>query len=357
MSNLDRLRSKMAESSIPALLVSETANVKWLTGFTGSFGYAIVTPDKARFITDSRYAIQSGEQVVNMPTSWFQSPVTIDDFLAIQVKDMGLTHLAFESANVTYATYEAWKSTFAGVVLSGAPDLIGTLRMVKSPEEIANIREACAVTDACFAHVQRMIQPGVSEWDICLDIEFFIRRSGWELGFDPIVVSGIRSARPHGKATEKKLEVGDFVTMDFGAKVRGYSSDITRTVVVGEATDRHREVYAQVLRAQLAAIAAMRPGVSAAAVDKVARDVLHESDLAQYFGHGLGHGLGSVVHDTGRMNSTSKDVLEVGQVWTVEPGVYIPGFGGVRIEDDVVVTSDGVEVLNKAPKQLIVLPA
>ncbi len=356
MSNLNRLRAKMAEAGIPALLVSNIANVKWLTGFTGSFGYAIVTPDQARFITDSRYAIQSGEQVKDMPTSWFQSPVVVDEFLAAQVKDMGLSNISFEGSQVAYSTYESWKSQFPGVLLTGAPDIIGNLRMVKSPEEIAKIREACGITDSCFAHVQRMIQPGVSEWDICMDIEFFIRRSGQELAFEPVVVSGIRSARPHGKATEKKLEVGDFVTMDFGAKVGGYCADITRTVVVGEATDRHRQVYAQVLRAQLESMALMKPGVAASTVDAKARAVLGELDLAQYFGHGLGHGLGSVVHDTGRMNATSKDVLEVGQVWTVEPGVYIPGFGGVRIEDDVVITPDGLEVLTKSPKELLVLP-
>ncbi len=356
MSNLDRLRAKLAHLQISALLVSDIANVKWLTGFTGSAGVALITQDQARFITDSRYAIQAPEQVREMPTHWFQSPVTVEEFLAQQISEMGINQLWFESGSVTYATYEKWRDRFAGVELKGAPEIASLLRMVKTPDEIDRIRRACGVADACFDHVIRLIQPGVSELDINLDIEFFIRRQGLELAFPPIVVSGENSARPHGRASEKKLERGDFVTMDFGAKVDGYCSDITRTVVVGKSTDRHHEVYNQVLKAQLAALEAMRPGARAADVDALARKVFDEIGMAKYFGHGLGHGLGSEVHDTGRMSATSNDVLEVGQVWTVEPGLYIPEFGGVRIEDDVVVTESGVEILTKSPKELLSLP-
>lgn len=356
MSNLQNLRSKMVEDGIAALLVTDIANVKWLTGFTGTSGCAIVTADAARFVTDSRYTLQAEEQVREMPTFWFQSPVTLDEFIAQNLAEMGIAKLWFESSTVTYATYEAWRTRFGGIELVGAPDIASRLRMVKSEEEVDRIRRACGVADACFAHVRRMIQPGVSEWDVNLDIEFYIRRSGCELAFDPIVVSGERSARPHGKASEKKLAIGDFVTMDFGARVEGYCSDITRTVVVGQASDRHREIYDLVLRAQLASLEMMRPGVLAADVDRRAREIFDEKGLSKHFGHGLGHGLGSVVHDTGRMSPSSTDVLEVGQVWTVEPGLYIPGFGGVRIEDDVVVTTGGIEILTHSPKDLLVLP-
>jgi Xaa-Pro aminopeptidase len=220
------------------------------------------------------------------------------------------------------------------------------------------MRAACALADACYTHVLRMIQTGVTEYDVALDIEFYFRRSGAELAFSPIVVSGERSARPHGVPSEKKLEKGDFVTMDFGAKLDGYCSDLTRTVVVGEASDRHKEVYEAVLAAQLAAIEGIRPGMQTKDVDAIARDILAEKGLAEYFGHGLGHGLGSVVHDVGRMGPTATDVVEVGQVWTMEPGVYIPGFGGVRIEDDVMCTKSGPEVLSQeVPKERIALEA
>jgi Xaa-Pro aminopeptidase len=355
--NLDKLRKGMHDAGVPALIVTDIPNIKWLTGFTGTYGLVLLTETEGRFLTDSRYALQAADQVKDLKIEWFQSPVTGDEFLAKSISDMGLSKVAFESAYVTYSTFEKWRTRLEGVELFGAPDLFAPLRMVKDAQEISLVREACGLADACFDHVKRLIQPGVSEWDINLEIEFYFRKAGHGLAFEPIVVSGERSARPHGKASEKKLEVGDFVTMDFGANVKGYCSDITRTVVVGRASDRHREVYNQVLKAEVECIKAMKPGVRAAEVDALARMILDEKGFAQYFGHGLGHGLGSVVHDFGRMNSSSQDVLEVGQVWTVEPGVYIPGFGGVRIEDDVVVTESGVEVLTKSPKDLLILPA
>ncbi len=356
MSPLERLRNSMSGASTPALLVSHIGNVQWLTGFTGSFGYVVLTPDKAVFITDSRYAIQAAEQVKGYELCTFGSPKSFRDALSETATSLGLSQLAFESAHVTYATYEEWSGSLPGLKLTPSKDLIASLRMVKSADEVASIEKACRLADATFEHMRRLIQPGISEYDLNLDLEFFIRRNGSPLAFDPIVVSGPNSARPHGKAGERKLQKGDFVTMDFGAKVDGYCSDLTRTVVVGEASERHREIYNLVLRAEVECIAMMKPGVAAKDVDALARQIFAEKGLDGYFGHGLGHGLGRDVHDTGRMNASSTDVLEVGQVWTVEPGIYIPDFGGVRIEDDVVIEADGARVLTHAPKELLVLP-
>lgn len=354
--NLERLREAMARKGVQALLVSDPTNIGWLTGFTGSFARVLVTQGDARFITDSRYTIQAREEVPSLPLSSFASPTNGDAFVGEQAREMGLSQIAFESANTTYAAYEKLREKMPGVELTPAPDVFGELRMVKSPDEVAKIRKACAIADACFGHLTRLIQPGLTEYDLQLELEFYLRRAGAGIAFEPIVVSGERSARPHGKASEKPLAVGDFVTMDFGAQVDGYNSDLTRTVVVGEATERHREVYGQVLLAEMAALDFMKPGVRAADVDALARRILDEKGLAQYFGHGLGHGLGRVVHDGGRLGASSEDVLAPGQVWTVEPGVYIPGFGGVRIEDDVVVTDDGIEILTSSPKELLTLP-
>ena len=355
--NLDRLRDAMIRKGVEALLVADATNVGWLTGFTGSYARVLVTGEDARFITDSRYAIQAGEQVPSLPLESFASPTNGDAFVGERARDMGISRLAFEAATTTYAAYEEMARKMPNVALTPAPDLFGELRMVKSEDEVAAIRKACAIADACFGHLCRLIQPGMTEYDLQLELEFYLRRAGAGIAFEPIVVSGERSARPHGKASEKPLANGDFVTMDFGANVEGYNSDLTRTIVVGEATDRHREVYGQVLLAEMAALDSMRPGVKARDVDALARRILDEKGLAEYFGHGLGHGLGRVVHDGGRMNATSEDVLAPGQVWTVEPGVYIPGFGGVRIEDDVVVTETGIEILTSSPKELLVLPA
>ncbi len=353
--NLDRLRAAMASKEVAALLVSDATNVGWLTGFTGSFAYVVVKPDDVLFITDSRYTIQAQEEVPGIRVVSFASPTDGLTFAGEQIKGLGLGTIAFEAATTTYAQFEKMKEKM-GVEPTPAPDLFGELRMVKSADEVATIRKACALADACFGHLTRLIQPGLTEYDLQLELEFYLRRAGAGLAFEPIVVSGERSARPHGKASDKALMVGDFVTMDFGAQVDGYNSDLTRTVVIGEATHRHHEVYGQVLRAQMACLDAMKPGVKAVDVDALARHVLDEKGFARYFGHGLGHGLGRLVHDGGRMSATSEDVLAPGQVWTVEPGVYIPEFGGVRIEDDVVVTEDGVEVLTHSPKEMLVLP-
>lgn len=357
MEVLTKLREAMAREGVEAMLVTDYTNVGWLTGFTGTFGRVIVTPTDSLFITDSRYTIQAAEEVADIPVVTFASPVNGDDFTAKELHTLGVTRVGFEAATNTYSTWEDWTKKFAGIELVPVRDILSELRMIKSPSEIEKIRKACGIADAAFDHIRRIIQPGVSEMDILLDLEFFIRRQGAEVAFPSIVVSGERSARPHGKPSEKKLEVGDFVTMDFGARVQGYNSDITRTVVVGKASDRHREVYETVLEAQMEALHAIRPGHLARDVDKLAREILDTRDLAKYFGHGLGHGLGRVVHDGGRLSPTSEDVIQPGQIWTVEPGVYIPGFGGVRIEDDVLVTETGIEILTHSTKELLVLPA
>jgi Xaa-Pro aminopeptidase len=351
MSNIEKLRRAMESKDIPAMLVSQIDNVQWATGFTGSNGFLLLTPSDQRFVTDSRYTLQAKEQVPGMRVEIYNSGMNSNEFIAKQAVDMGVAKVGFEADAVTYAEHRKLMEKFNGVQLLPVENLFPDLRAVKTSEEIEKIRAACKLADACFDHVKRMIQAGVSEYDIGLDIEFYFRRNGAEIAFEPIVVSGERSARPHGRASEKKLERGDFLTLDFGAKLDGYCSDITRTVVIGEPTDRHREVYGAVLKSQLAALDAMKPGVKAAEVDRISREAM--GDLAEYFGHGLGHGLGRLVHDAGRMNASSETVLAEGQVWTVEPGAYIPGFGGVRIEDDVVVTGDGIEILTHSPKELL----
>lgn len=352
--NLTRLTAALAQGDVPALLVSDNVNVGWLTGFTGSFGAAVVTPNGGVFVTDSRYTIQAGQEVKGLEVRSFSNPTKFTDVLAQVARDLGVSRLAFEPS-VTYSTWNDWKAALPDVEWVPNGELIKPLRMVKSAEEVARIREACRLADACVGHAQRMLQPGVAEYDIGLDIEFFFRRNGAEVGFSPIVASGPNSARPHARPTDRKLEVGDFVTLDLGARLDGYCSDITRTFVIGKASDRHREVYEQVLKAEQSSVAALKPGVPCKDVDALARTILDEKGLAKHFGHGLGHGLGRAVHDLGSLSPSSPDTVTAGQVWTVEPGVYIEGFGGVRIEDDVHVTPDGPETLTASPRELIEL--
>jgi Xaa-Pro aminopeptidase len=355
MSNLARLQQALGEAGLPAMLVTDLANVAWLTGFTGTYGVAIVTATQARFVTDSRYTIQAGEEVKGFEIATFGSPTDGSEFLGAQLADLKVSEIGFEASSVTYETYEKWGKAFGSVRLVPATKILPPLRMIKSADEIAKVRQACEVADKTFEHLQRLVRPGVSELELELELEFFIRRQGFGIAFPPIVVSGARSARPHGHASEKLLEAGDLVTFDFGARVGGYNSDLTRTVGVVELAEKPRAMYAAVLEAQLAALDAIKPGARAADVDRLAREVLAKHGLAQYFGHGLGHGLGSAVHDYGRMNATSEDVFEPGQIWTVEPGVYVEGVGGVRIEDDVLVTDSGIEVFNRTPKELLIL--
>jgi len=356
MSALARLQEKIALAGSPPLLVSSMPNVRWLTGFSGSFGAALASADKGIFITDSRYAIQAAEEVQGFEIRTFGNPRTLKDLIAEAIGDQGWDTVAFEADTVTVQTHLDWTNAFQGVSLEPAKNLLAPLRMIKTPDEVARIERACALADAAFEYMRPRIQPGIAEYDLNLELEFYLRRQGAALAFDPIVVSGPNSARPHGKASERKLEPGDFVTMDFGARIDGFCSDLTRTVLVGPGEQRHRDLYAYVLEAELACLEAMKPGVPAKEVDGLARSIFAKYDMASYFGHGLGHGLGREVHDVGRMGPTSEDVLEPGQVWTVEPGLYVEGFGGVRIEDDVVVTEDGIRILTHSPKELILVP-
>lgn len=353
---VERVLKAMEADGLDAMLFTSSDTVQWMTGFTGSSAQVLLAGGRGEFITDSRYTIQAHEQVRDLPTVT-QTPGSAQaDFIAERIKNFGISRLGFEASAVNYATFQDWQEKFAGVELVPVKNLIGPLRSVKMPEEVEAIRRACKLADKCIEYIHRHIQAGVSEYEIGLEIEFFYRRNGAEIGFEPIVASGERSARPHGRPSEKKIERGDFVTIDCGAKLDGYCSDITRTFVVGEASGRHREVYEAVLEAEVAAIEAIKPGLSGKEVDQVARDILAKYDLAQYFGHGLGHGLGRLVHDAGSLSPRSDTILEPGMVLTIEPGVYIEGFGGVRIEDDIVVTEHGCEVLTSYPKELAILP-
>lgn len=356
MTNLQKLQQALREREIAAVLLSNIANVQWVSGFSGSSAWVLATPADAVFLTDSRYTVQAKTEVKDMPSDSYASPVLSAQFLARHIEGRGIRQLGFESDSVTVSTLKEWEAAFQGVQLTPVAELVGPLRMVKSAEEIEGIRKACALADQCFDNVRRILRPGVSELEVAIEIEFFFRKRGATAAFPVIAASGENSAKPHGTATEKVIEEGDFLTLDFGACLNGFNSDITRTVVIGEPSTRQREVYGQVLQAQLASLEAMKPGIPAKEVDAVARRVLAEADLAGYFGHGLGHGLGMLVHDFGRLAPTSEHVLAPGQVWTVEPGVYIEGFGGVRIEDDVVVTESGIETLTHSPKDLLTFP-
>lgn len=343
----------MEQEGLEALLIDSAENRYYLTAFTGTAGRVLFTGKGAYFITDFRYVEQAKEQtegyeIVEISSNFEQG---LNELLQ---KD-GVKMLGFESRAISHEQFLRYVEVLE-VELQRTTDLIEGLRVIKEQEEIEKIRKAVEITDAAFAHILDFIKPGVTEREIALELEFYQKRMGGEKNaFDFIVASGQRSSLPHGVATDKVIEKGDFVTMDFGVFYQGYCSDLTRTVVVGEPTEEQKKIYDLVLKAQLAVIERIKPGMTCQEVDEIARGIIGEAGYRENFGHGLGHGIGLEVHEGPRLSFASEEILKPGMVVTNEPGIYIPQWGGVRIEDDLLITAEGCEVLNKAVKELIIL--
>ena len=353
MAYVEKLRERMEEASVDALMVGDPLNWRFLSGFTGDAGTLLITASERMVFTDSRYT----EQAKTEAPDWTVVKTLVErDVLKEVVADLGVKAIAFEKDYLTYAAWERLRDRFAGLDLLGVSGWIEELRAVKSKEEIERIQEAQKVTDKAFEWLLPSIKEGVREIDLALKLEFKMRRLGSEgVAFPFIVVSGERSSLPHGAPSEKELTKGDFVTLDFGARCGGYCSDMTRTLVVGPASDRHRKMYDAVLKAQVTALETVKPGILAKTVDLAGRKVLEDAGYGEYFGHGIGHGVGLNVHERPSVGKRSDALLEPGMVITIEPGIYIPGFGGVRIEDLVLVTEKGRKNLTESPKQLIVV--
>lgn len=333
---------------------SRPENLRYLTGFTGSSGAAVITASKALFVTDFRYVDQvklecPGWEIVR------QGPVMADT-LAEVVRGLGEERVGFEREHATFAAYEDLSTRLRGFEMVPVGPIVERAREIKEESEIDLIRQAAALTDKTLSDVLPLLKPGVAERDIALEIEYRMRKLGADApAFPSIVASGVRGAMPHGRASDKRLAAGEFVTIDMGAMVKGYASDLTRTFAISSVTEEQRKVYDLVLEAQEKSLAAVRPGRTGKEVDAVARDIIAAAGHGEHFGHGLGHSLGLAVHEAPRLAPLSDRVLEPGHVVTVEPGVYVTGWGGVRIEDLVVVRPDGPEVLSKFPKKLVIL--
>ncbi|MCS1381472.1 MULTISPECIES: M24 family metallopeptidase [Lysinibacillus] len=353
MLKLQKLRKILQEQNIDGILITNEYNRRYMTGFTGTAGVAIVSQNDAVFITDFRYTEQATAQIKDYRI--VQHEATLLEEIATQVKAMGIKLLGFEKDSVSYGTYELYKNVIQAdlVPVSG---LIEKIRLIKTPQEINIIKVACEIADHAFTHILDYIKPGKTELDVSNELEFFMRQQGaTQSSFDTIVASGLRSALPHGVATNKVIEKGDFVTLDFGALYNGYISDITRTVAVGEPSEKLVEMYNTVLASQLLALEKVGPGLTGIQADAIARDYLTEKGYGEAFGHSLGHGIGLEVHEGPGLSKRSNTVLEPGMAVTIEPGVYVPGVGGVRIEDDILITESGNELLTHSTKELIIL--
>ena len=343
MSNIKRFQQKLNEKGADAALISSELHQRYLSGFNYSDGYILVTQKKAYLLTDFRYieaahAEVSGEDFdIRMPKGMLLEIITIMD--ADNVKT-----LLIEENIVSVAQKTLFEKKFEGVeILSGASAILDNMREVKTQQELDTMDEAQKITDAAFAHIVKMMTPNMTEIDVALELEFFMRRSGAECAaFDTIAVSGSASSMPHGVPRNVKLEAG-FLTMDFGARVRGYCSDMTRTVVIGKADAEIKKLYDTVLKAQLAALEFIKEGIVCRDADKVARDIIDNAGYKGAFGHSLGHGVGMLVHESPRLSFAAPETmtLERGHVVSVEPGIYLSGKYGCRIEDMIALDLDG----------------
>lgn len=336
-----------------ALLISGDSNVRYLSGFTGSNGLLLLLKDgETVFFTDPRYEIQSAEEVSGKRVIVRKGglmPAAAD-----LIRKKKLKRVAFEKAHLTYEQYQFLDDQSGDARLVGAGTLIEQQRMVKTPEELELIRQSVKTNSAAFDHVTRRLKPGATEGDIAAELEFQMRKLGAEKpAFDTIVAAGERTALPHANPTSRKWGKDELLLIDMGAFRNGYASDMTRMLHTGAVPARTRQMYQAVLEAQLAAIDVVREGVTAARVDRAARNVLEAYGLDKAFTHSTGHGLGLEIHEPPRLGKRDKTRLKAGMAITIEPGAYIRNFGGIRIEDTIVVTRNGCEVLTETPKELI----
>ena len=357
MSKLQKLRAAMAEKGFDAVIISSEVNQRYITGFNFQDGLVLVTASRAVLITDFRYieaakASKAADEFEIVTPDKRQSLYCYD-----VIKDCSAKTVAVEEATISLSLYETFVKVCEGCeVKGGASAIIDKLREFKDADEIASTAKAQDIADAAFKHIIEFIRPDMTEIDVALELEFFMRAHGAEsTAFDTIAVSGKASSLPHGEPRNVQLEKG-FLTMDYGAKVDGYCSDMTRTIVIGKADDDMKRLYNTVLEAQLAALAAMKPGALCREMDKIARDIIDGAGYVGRFGHSLGHGVGMYIHEAPGLSQKvmpEDRKLTPGHIVTCEPGIYIEGKYGCRIEDMVAVLEDGILNFTHSPKELI----
>lgn len=351
---LQTLGDQLAERELDAMLISAPENRRYLSGFTGSAGYLLITKDRAVLATDSRYTEQAGNQALDYEIlrtrgGW--------NWLLELLKEIRPKKLGFESQDMTVASYQSLLDTLKeepavrDIALVATPGIVEPLRTTKDQEELALLQKAIDASDAAMEAVCPTIQEGMTEQEVAWRMEVAMREFGANTtSFDTIVAAGLNGAMAHHRPSDRKIRRGEPIVIDMGARVGGYCSDITRTVVVGEPDDTFRQIYDIVLGAQLTAIHTVQPGMTGEDCDNLSRSVIAEAGYGDNFGHSLGHGVGLAIHEAPRVGPKAADELKPGMVFTIEPGIYITGWGGVRIEDIVILGEKGATPLSKAPK-------
>jgi Xaa-Pro aminopeptidase len=349
-----RLRQFFKEYSLKAMLFTDLMNIRYLCGFSGTEGALLISKDNAWFLCDSRYTLQATQEV--QAAEIRECGAIRIDTVAALANEYGLDRIGFEAAHTNVSAFRLLSEKLSGVELVELGPDLDEIRICKDEAEIKQLSSVATLSSQSLVAVLGNIMPGVREIDIAVALELeMLRRGADGKAFDFIVASGERGAMPHGRASDKIIQSGELVTIDFGALKEGYYSDETVTIACGEPEIRAREIHSIVRTAHDRAIEAVRPGISCKDLDEVARSYIRNKGYGEYFGHGLGHGVGLEIHEMPTLSPRSTAVLEEGMVITVEPGIYITGFGGVRIEDTVVVTGNGCHVLTSADKQLLVL--
>ena len=350
---ISKLRDIMTKEGWDAFLVTTPKNIRYLTSFTGSAGNVLITPKESYFITDFRYDQQAKEQAKDFEVIIHQGNIfaTMDEIL----RKEAIRSVGIEADHMNVTTYANISELFEPMLVQ-SQGVIEKIREVKDEEEIELIRQACKITDQAFEHILDFIKVGISEIEVANELERFLKDKGASgMSFDTIVASGVRSAMPHGVASDKLIEFGDLVTLDFGCYYKGYTSDMTRTIAVGQVNPELENIYNIVLEAHNRVIEYTKAGMTGKEVDALARDYITEQGFGENFGHTTGHGIGLDVHEGPAVASRNDQPLVVNNIITNEPGIYIAGLGGVRIEDDLLITKEGVESLNDSPKKLIIV--
>jgi Xaa-Pro aminopeptidase len=350
---VSRLREFLAQQGLDGMAISQPENQRYLSGFTGGEGVVLITPSRALLATDFRYYEQ-----VRQEAPGFELVEVVDPLPAVLGRvlgELGVGRLGFEAHVLTVETFEQWKTGTPGIEWVPAGTAVERLRQVKDAAELQAIEEAVRLADEGLIHIMRWARPGVTERQVAWELESYIRTHGAErLSFTTIIGSGPNGAMSHAVLSDRAIGVGDPLVMDLGAVYNGYCSDLTRSFCLGSASAEYRAIWDTVRRAQEAAEAAIRPGLSGVEADAIARKIIYDAGYEGRFGHGLGHGVGLAIHEDPRASMRSPDTLQAGMILTVEPGIYFPGWGGVRIEDMVVVTESGCRVLTQAPKVPVV---
>jgi len=344
-------REAMDSNQLDGILFTGLENIRYLCGFTGSDGAYILTQRESFFLTDSRYWTQSEKEVIGSQIVRYNKKL---EGIAFHLADLKLKRIGFESLSLSFSLHQSlMKKITNGVDFLPLENELRNLRALKDDQELLSMKSAIDISSRAFEHILGMMKEGVIERDLALEMEFFMKKNGADaMGFDVILASGKRSALPHGKAGEKRIQRGDLILIDFGSRFDGYHSDQTRTVVCGNPSPDQKKIYQIVKEAHDRAIEKIRPRIPILEIDAAARNYIRDCGYDEYFGHGTGHGIGLAVHEEPVVNRDNKEPAQEGMVFTIEPGIYLPALGGIRIEDMVRVTSNGAEVLTTLPTEL-----